>query len=255
MALCNNVDNTITGAGDLGNGTLTLHNEGLIEAHGSHALIIDTGTHSIVNTGILEASGGSLIVDSPVTGGGSAIIAGGVIEFTAASDNNVFFSGSDASMLALDHSQEFSDRSQDLVGRTRLILGTWAFTATTTVNYAADASNAGGVLTVSDGGDTAKIARRKTSRPSSFLPSSDGHGGTLIADAASANQVTDSVAGPTTGFKRQWHSCALTDADPSGSQTGELYAGGIGLRRKFLAWRGEFERWERFSRLGFLTGG
>ena len=54
----NNVDNTISGAGDIGNGTLTLHNEGLIEAQGSHALIIDTGANTIINTGILEANGG-----------------------------------------------------------------------------------------------------------------------------------------------------------------------------------------------------
>ena len=76
--MLNNVDNTISGAGDIGNGSLTLHNEGLIEAQGSHALIIDTGANTIINTGILEANGDSLIVDSPVSGGGNAVIAGGV---------------------------------------------------------------------------------------------------------------------------------------------------------------------------------
>ena len=46
-----NVDNTISGAGQLGDGQMTLVNEGSIVATGSNALVIDTGANTIVNTG------------------------------------------------------------------------------------------------------------------------------------------------------------------------------------------------------------
>jgi hypothetical protein len=52
----------------------------------------------------LATDGGTIMVSSPVIGGGNAIIAGGTIEFTGAADNNVSFSGSNAGMLALDQS-------------------------------------------------------------------------------------------------------------------------------------------------------
>ena len=44
-ATLTNVDNTISGAGQLGEGQLTLHNKGTIIASGSNALIIDTGAN------------------------------------------------------------------------------------------------------------------------------------------------------------------------------------------------------------------
>ncbi len=63
----NNEDNTISGAGQLGNGELTLTNAGTIDATGTHALTIDTGSNVIVNSGVLEASGsGGLLVESAV---------------------------------------------------------------------------------------------------------------------------------------------------------------------------------------------
>src|SRR5262245_23746048 len=48
-----NVDNTISGAGHLGAGQMTLVNDGTIIATGSHALIIDTGAHVVTKTGTL----------------------------------------------------------------------------------------------------------------------------------------------------------------------------------------------------------
>ena len=62
-----NVDNTISGAGQLGEGQLTLVNEGTIDATGTNALVVDTGSNVITNSGILEATGtGGLTVDSAV---------------------------------------------------------------------------------------------------------------------------------------------------------------------------------------------
>ena len=90
-----NVDNIISGAGQIGagDGNLTLVNaaHGTIEADISGAtLTLDTG-HAIANAGILEAvNGGTLQIDDAVSGG-SAIVAGGTLIFDALSDVNVAF--------------------------------------------------------------------------------------------------------------------------------------------------------------------
>src|SRR5204863_7594866 len=49
-AVLDNVDNRISGAGHLGNGQMTLHNEGTIEATGWNALVIATLTNAIVKS-------------------------------------------------------------------------------------------------------------------------------------------------------------------------------------------------------------
>ena len=58
-----NVDNTISGAGHLGDGIMVLVNEGAIIATGTNSLEIDTGTNDVVNSGTLEATGsGGLVI-------------------------------------------------------------------------------------------------------------------------------------------------------------------------------------------------
>jgi hypothetical protein len=85
-----NVDNTISGAGHLGGGQMTLVNQGIIDAYGSTALVIDTGSNTVVNTGTLEATrSGGLVVNSAISGGGNALIGGpAALEFAAASCAN-----------------------------------------------------------------------------------------------------------------------------------------------------------------------
>ena len=66
-----NVDNTISGAGQLGAGQLELDNAGDIIATGTHALVIDTGSNVIENTGTLEATGtGGLVINSDLDNNG-----------------------------------------------------------------------------------------------------------------------------------------------------------------------------------------
>ncbi len=90
-----NVDNTISGSGQIGigDGMLTLVNQaqGTIEANGPGGeLTIDTG-NAISNHGLLEATnGGALLIDDPVNGG-SAVIAGGTLDFAAPTSANVIF--------------------------------------------------------------------------------------------------------------------------------------------------------------------
>jgi hypothetical protein len=93
-----NVDNTISGAGQigLGDGNLTLVNDahGTIDADkAGSTLIINTG-HAVIDAGLLEASnGGTLLIEDAVngSGSGSAVIYGGTLEFGASSNVNVTF--------------------------------------------------------------------------------------------------------------------------------------------------------------------
>jgi probable HAF family extracellular repeat protein/uncharacterized repeat protein (TIGR03803 family) len=70
-----NVDNTISGAGTIGDAYLTLDNEthGVIDATGTNnPLILDTGANAIINAGLLEATGGgTLDIDSAVSNSGT----------------------------------------------------------------------------------------------------------------------------------------------------------------------------------------
>ncbi len=126
-----NVDNTIDGSGDLGGGQLTLINDsyGIIAATGGfNQLTIDTGSGtftnhgrvlsagegglevlgSVISDGVLEARAGLLKVDGEVSGRGHALIDGGSMEFVAASDAIVQFSGSGSGTLVLDDVSHFT---------------------------------------------------------------------------------------------------------------------------------------------------
>jgi hypothetical protein len=227
-----NVDNTISGGGDIGNGTLVFHNAGVVEAQGPYALIIDTGTNAVVNTGTLEASDGTLIVDSPITGGGNVIVAGGTVEFTGDSNNNVSFSGGDVGVLALDHSQQFTGAISGFGGPDQMDLGDIAFSATTTLAYASNASSGGGTLIVSDGTNTANIALVGSYTVSSFALSSDGHGGTLITDPASDNVSMDTSVNPS-GTDAANGTITFTDTDFSDTQTASFTPEGSGYAGAF----------------------
>ena len=68
-----NIDNTISGAGQIGLGdpNLLLINEGTINANGTNSLIIATGTNAIDNKGLLESTGaGGLFVESNIANDG-----------------------------------------------------------------------------------------------------------------------------------------------------------------------------------------
>jgi len=201
-----NVDNTITGSGDFGNGTLAFQNAGVVEALGPYALIIDTGGASFVNTGTLETGGGTLMIHSPVTGEGNALIAGGTLEFFGASDNNVTFDASVPGLLVLDQSQNFTGQISGFSGQDQIDLSDIVYAATTTFDYVANSNDTGGVLVVRDGTHLANLAMVGEYTSSSFAISSDGHGGTMLADSLATTivQQTDSGAlnsenGPTDG--------------------------------------------------------
>ena len=68
LATLTNVNNTISGAGTIGDSHLTLVNQGTIDANNTIALVINTGGNTITNSGTLEgASSGGLDIDSNVS--------------------------------------------------------------------------------------------------------------------------------------------------------------------------------------------
>src|SRR4029079_3067404 len=197
-----NVDNTISGSGQLGGGSMTLVNEGTIDATGINALLIDTGSNAITNSGTLEASGsgglvvhgdilnsgllwadgGNITVDGSVTGDGSVEISGlATLDFGGLLSGNVLFDTTATGTLQLDQSALFTGAISGLNDDDVLDLGDIQFSDAATVSYAANQDNSGGVLTVSDGTHSANISLSGQYSADGFHASADVGTGTLVS--------------------------------------------------------------------------
>jgi Ca2+-binding RTX toxin-like protein len=196
-----NVDNTISGSGQLGGGEMTLANDGTIVATGTHTLTIDTGMNVVVNTGTLEATGsGGLVVNSAiansgliwayggnitihgdVTGSGTATIDGNAtLEFGAASSANTTFAATAAGRLILDDSFDFGGSVSGLDGNDRVDFSDIAFAMGVAMNYTANQDGTGGTLSVSDGSHTANITLLGQYSEYGFQASDDQRAGTVV---------------------------------------------------------------------------
>jgi hypothetical protein len=197
-----NVDNTISGAGQIGNGKLTLINEGTIDATGAKPLTVDTGVNvvtnsgtleatgsgglivrsDVVNTGVLWANGGNVALEGNVSGNGSALISGSAtLEFAAASTANTAFASGSTGALVLDHGFDFSGIVSGMTASNHLDLLDFSFAKGTTLNYAANADGNGGVLSVTDGAHSANISLSGHFNPAGFQAGVDHGTGTLIS--------------------------------------------------------------------------
>jgi hypothetical protein len=162
----------------LGNGELSLTNAGTINATGTHALVIDTGSNVVVNSGTLEASGSgglmvlsavensgflwangaNLTVQGAVTGAGSATIDGtGTLDFEASSTANVVFGSGTGGTLKLGDAFHFNGTITGFDGADVIDLENFDSGAAS-ISYSADVGGAGGTLTISDGTHMAKLA-------------------------------------------------------------------------------------------------
>jgi hypothetical protein len=196
-----NVDNTISGAGQLGAGQMELVNEGTIVATGTNALVIDTGANVITNSGTLEATGeGGLVIESAVdnsgllwahggnitangavSGSGSALLDGkATLEFGAASSIDVSLDAGATGVLVLDDSFHFSGTVSGLNNDDQIDLRDIAFGANTTVSYIENEDGAGGTLAVSDGAHTANIVVLGDYSADGFTLAADDSFGTLL---------------------------------------------------------------------------
>ncbi|MBP0595350.1 Ig-like domain repeat protein, partial [Paraburkholderia sp. LEh10] len=202
-AMLINVDNTISGAGQIGAGQLSLVNGGTIVANGTHSLLIDTGSNAVVNTGTLEATGaggleingavansgnlwangGNLTVHGDVTGNGSAMISGAAtLEFGAASAGNMTFADGAAGTLKLDQAAGFTGTVSGFAAGDALDLADVLYSDHTTLSFAA--SNTGGTLTVSDGVHTANISLQGNLSAGGFHLAHDQGSGTIVTYVA-----------------------------------------------------------------------
>lgn len=90
-AALTNVDNTISGAGTVGNANLTLVNgaKGVIVSTGAALLTLDTGVHTITNAGTIQArAGGGVTVDSAIANTGVLFAGGGTLDSRRAGDGD-----------------------------------------------------------------------------------------------------------------------------------------------------------------------
>ncbi len=195
-----NEDNTISGAGQLGGGELNLINAGTIDATGSHALTIDTGSNIVVNSRVLEASGsGGLVVASSiansgelwahgatltvqgdVSGNGVATIdGGGTLDFEASSTAHVVFGSGASETLKLGDSFHFNGTISGFAGSDVIDLADLA-SATTSISYQENAAGTGGTLAISDGAHTVELSMLGHYTTDNFSIASNGVSGSLI---------------------------------------------------------------------------
>jgi hypothetical protein len=219
-------DDTISGAGTIGDANLTLVNNGTIDATGSHTLIIDTGTNStttgagsvgsilVANNGILEASAGhTLTIDDNVlnngtidsfnssvvtitgsiTGTGSINIydnAEVIIGHAVSSGQTVNFKdASGASTLVLYDSHDFAGTIAGLTEASTESQENRVDLKDLKFTSDMDATFSGGVLTITNGnGDSVKL--HLSGSDGAIEIASDGSGGTLIDDPSPSGPMT-----------------------------------------------------------------
>ncbi|HXV01123.1 MAG TPA: hypothetical protein VG166_11555, partial [Caulobacteraceae bacterium] len=235
-ATLTNVNDTLSGAGFIGTSAMSLVNEagGVILGNQTTALVINTGTHAIinagtiensgkggalvrsavVNNGILEAAGtGTLTLAGAVSGTGVGRITGGTLWARSTFVENVTFTGT-TGVLELANSTAYTGRVKGLStsGTNSLDLTDIAFTSGVTKATFSGTSSAG-TLTVTDGAHTAHIKLVGDYLGSTFTVSGDGHGGTTVVDPALAI-LAHAMAGFRAGAPPGPAECAGRTAPP-----------------------------------------
>jgi len=221
-ATLTNVNDKITGAGQLGDGDMKLVNEagGVINGDETVTLVIDTGANTIANAGNIDSSstggvkissalantgllvvagGGTLDVTGAVSGTGSVRISDGTAEFGSTFAQNVDWTGVPG-VLELAKSQTYTGKVTGFstTGGTSFDLLDIAFGGSTTAKFTG--STTSGVLTVTDGTHTAKITLEGNYTTSKFTASSDGHGGTKVVDPTPKVAAHLAPPAPLNGF-------------------------------------------------------
>ncbi|WP_293861373.1 Ig-like domain-containing protein, partial [uncultured Alsobacter sp.] len=206
-----NVDNVISGAGQIGQGQLALVNHGTIVADGTQALVIDTGANAVVNTGTIEATGtggltiasnlvndgmlrangGDITVAGQSSGTGVAVVTGAAtLDLEQASSLTVDLGQGDG-ILEIDDSQDFTGQIAAFGSGDQLRLTDIAFGSQTSLAFTADASGAGGTLTVTDGTHVASLALLGQYAAAGFSLGTDQEGGAIVTYASQGTATSD----------------------------------------------------------------
>jgi subtilase family serine protease len=113
-----------------------------------------------------------------------AVAPGATVEISSAFDKQAAFVG-DTGTLKLDDPSSFSGTVAGMTGQDTIDFASINFSAVQTPTYSGD--NSGGTLTVTDGAHNANIALLGNYLASTFVASSDGHGGTSVVDVPAAS--------------------------------------------------------------------
>jgi hypothetical protein len=205
----------ISGDGVIGGASMILVNTTNGKIIGNGALILDTGLDTIQNAGRIEASGaggttvisaiyntgtlmaattGTLILEGAVTGSGVAIVHGGTMWAQGAFGDKVVFTGTGGT-LELSHSIDYAGPVEglDKAGTNALdLLDIGYLKGTTTASFSG--TTASGILTVTDGTNTARIKLIGDYVGASFTLSDDGGGGTRVVDPPPASAFSQAMA-------------------------------------------------------------
>jgi len=166
------------------------------------------------NSGVLRAADATMIIYpfAIVSGAGHAVIDDGTLTVLGGLDQSVYFEGK-TGVLALAQATTFDSLIFGFsnMGGDSLDLGDIKFGSSTSANFSGTAKR--GVLTVTDGTDTARITLIGDYLASTFTVASDGDGGTTVTATPSSPSggspahalvaATASFAPPEMGSERQ----------------------------------------------------
>ncbi len=172
----------------LGGSKTTVVSAGLIEA--TSGLLTIKG--AIDNTGTLAAAHGNLTVMGAVTGAGTATVSGATLDFASAFTEKVTFTGK-TGILELGRSRGYTGTISGFSesGGTSLDLVDIGFVSSTEATFSGTTKS--GTLTVTDGVHTAKIKLKGDYMGSTFVATSDGHGGTIVVDPKTATATAPPI--------------------------------------------------------------
>ena len=239
-----NMDNTISGTGQLGAGQMTLINKGTITAIGTHALVVDTGTNVLTNAGTLEATGsGGLIVNSDVansgliwanggnitingavTGSGSAMISGAAtLELGAESSANVTFGADAAGTLILRDPTGFTGTISGLSSTNHIDLANMSYETASVygITYSSNTNITTLVITGETNTDTISLLGNYTINTAWHL-SDDGHGGTIVSEAP-ASPTSELISVQSTSADNNLPRGPFTDVNETANAASDIH--------------------------------
>ena len=141
-----------------------------------------------------DGSGHLEITDPPVVeqkpGNAPATIAADTVLEVKVSDSGKMTFAGPTGTLWLDRPSTFTGKVADFGAQESIDLPGIPFGRHTTLGYSENSSDTGGILSVKEGTHIAKLALLGNYMATSFVTAADGHGGTLIPEAAqTANQL------------------------------------------------------------------
>ncbi|WFU66865.1 MULTISPECIES: hypothetical protein [Bradyrhizobium] len=197
----NDSGNTVSGAGTIGggNGMVALNNAGALDATGG-TLTLDSG-NTIINSGLLETSStGTLVIDDAVSnsGSGHAVVAGGTLEFAASSNVDVTFdngvTGTAYGLLMLADAADFSGQISGFAGTAPSQSDQVELVGFTETSFQEQTSGNNLVLTLNGG----SVQLTFDNFGGTLNISTDGSGNTFITDPPKSTSAAASSANPST---------------------------------------------------------